>query len=215
MFTLINTENTSFFIYLLWISETLRLLLPIIESHVLIFFFQKICLQLWCVNPETGMCTTHHEPGAEGSSCGHKKVQITFLKPVLNEQLLKETMSGLSVHFLFHANYVFLFATEVEQLLVTRKNELLNDKVTARCLTNVSQSLYQMLQTTEMNLPLGKQVFKNQNCINLLQVWPSVPLLVLAEIFIPPFNVLNGYFYVSLNMVAVPNLNPSFSQLVK
>ncbi|XP_068695608.1 A disintegrin and metalloproteinase with thrombospondin motifs 6-like [Montipora foliosa] len=36
------------------------------------FLQEKICLQLWCVKPETGMCTTHHEPAAEGTNCGHK-----------------------------------------------------------------------------------------------------------------------------------------------
>ena len=124
----------------------------------LIFVFQKICLQLWCVNPETGMCTTHHEPGAEGSSCGHEKVQIIFLQPVQGRKLLEEAMSGLrSRSFCLSCQlYAFLFATEIEKLLV-------KNKITARCLTNVSQSLYQTLQTTEMNFeePLGKQVFKN------------------------------------------------------
>ena len=40
------------------------------------FLSQKICLQLWCVNPKTGMCTTHREPASEGTSCGHKMVPI-------------------------------------------------------------------------------------------------------------------------------------------
>ena len=39
---------------------------------------------------------------------------------------------------------------------------------------------------------------------NLLHVFPSVLSFVFAESFIPPFNVLSGYFYVSLNLVAVP-----------
>ena len=39
---------------------------------------------------------------------------------------------------------------------------------------------------------------------NLLHVFPSVPSFVFAESFIPSFNVLSGYYNVSLNMVAVP-----------
>ena len=46
-----------------------------------------------------------------------------------------------------------------------------------RCLTNVYQSLYQTLQTTEMNFeePLGKQVFKSQSC-NPLQSCSSLAI---------------------------------------
>ncbi|XP_074606449.1 A disintegrin and metalloproteinase with thrombospondin motifs 6-like [Acropora palmata] len=44
------------------------------KSHICSapFAKEKICLQLWCVKPETGMCTTHHEPAAEGTICGHQ-----------------------------------------------------------------------------------------------------------------------------------------------
>ena len=38
---------------------------------------------------------------------------------------------------------------------------------------------------------------------NLLQVCPSGPPFVFALLFILPFNVLSGYFYVSLSVVAV------------
>ena len=38
---------------------------------------------------------------------------------------------------------------------------------------------------------------------NLLQDCPSVPPFVLAVLFIPSFKFLSGYFYVSLNLVAV------------
>ena len=37
---------------------------------------------------------------------------------------------------------------------------------------------------------------------NLLQVCTSVPLFVFAVLLKPSFNVLSGYFYVSLNLVA-------------
>lgn len=38
---------------------------------------------------------------------------------------------------------------------------------------------------------------------NLLQVRPSRPPFVFAMLFILSFNVLSGYFYVSLSVVAV------------
>lgn len=38
---------------------------------------------------------------------------------------------------------------------------------------------------------------------NLLQVRPSRPPFVFARLFILSFNVLSGYFYVSLSVVAV------------
>ena len=43
---------------------------------------------------------------------------------------------------------------------------------------------------------------------NLLKVCPSVPIFVFAVQCIPSFNVLNGYFYVSFNLVAVPTVVP-------
>lgn len=36
------------------------------------FLKEKICTQLWCINPVTRMCATHHEPAAEGTECGQK-----------------------------------------------------------------------------------------------------------------------------------------------
>ena len=43
-------------------------------------------------------------------------------------------------------------------------------------------------------------------CFNLLHVSLSVPLLVFAVFFIPYFNVLRSYFYVFLDLMAVPAL---------
>ena len=40
----------------------------------------------------------------------------------------------------------------------------------------------------------------------LIQVYPSMPLFVLGVLFKPSFNVLSGYFYVSLYLVAVLNV---------
>ena len=52
---------------------------------------------------------------------------------------------------------------------------------------------------------LGKQFFKTTISIrfNLLQVCPSVFPFVFAVLFTVSFNVLNSYFYDSLNLVAV------------
>lgn len=36
------------------------------------FLKAKVCVQLWCVKPENGMCVTLHEPAAEGTECGHQ-----------------------------------------------------------------------------------------------------------------------------------------------
>ena len=46
------------------------------------------------------------------------------------------------------------------------KKLLVNDKITASYKTDVSQELFQTLQTTKMNFEklLGYQVFKNHNC---------------------------------------------------
>ena len=40
----------------------------------------------------------------------------------------------------------------------------------------------------------------------LIQVYQSMPLFVLGVLFKPSFNVLSGYFYVSLYLVAVLNV---------
>ena len=39
---------------------------------------------------------------------------------------------------------------------------------------------------------------------NLLQVCPLVPTFVFAALLIPSFNIFKDYFFVSLNLVAVP-----------
>ena len=41
---------------------------------------------------------------------------------------------------------------------------------------------------------------------DLLPVCPSVPTFVFAVLLIPSFNILSDYFYVSLNLVAVPTV---------
>ena len=53
---------------------------------------------------------------------------------------------------------------------------------------------------------LGEQVFKNHNC-NPFQSPSSLSMRVffcISMLSIPCFCVLSGYFYVSLNLVAVP-----------
>ena len=72
-------------------------------------------------------------------------------------------------------------------------------------------SLYQTLQKSKMNLEKQANKGNKKNsghnitiCFNLLHVSLSVPLLVFAVFFIPYFNVLRSYFYVLLDLMAVP-----------
>ena len=116
-----------------------------IETHVLIFFFQKICLQLWCVNPETGMCTTHHEPGAEGSSCGHEKVQIIFLK----------LCQGCPVHFVFLCQL---------RVLTRFRSWMTKSQLGVLQMSPIHYIKRCKQQKWTFKNRLGKQVFKNQNC---------------------------------------------------
>ena len=41
---------------------------------------------------------------------------------------------------------------------------------------------------------------------NLLQFCPSLPPCMFVVLFMPPFNVLTGYFFASLNLVADPSV---------
>ena len=41
---------------------------------------------------------------------------------------------------------------------------------------------------------------------NLLQFCPSLPPCMFVVLFMPPFNVLTAYFFVSLNLVADPSV---------
>ena len=51
-----------------------------------------------------------------------------------------------------------------------------------------------------------KNVSKTTIAILFNQVHPSVPPFVYAALFIPSFNILRGYFSVSLNLLAVPSV---------
>ena len=73
---------------------------------------------------------------------------------------------------------------------------------------HVSQALYQTYKQQ-------KQTLKNCRankfskitiaiCFNLLQVCPSVPSFVFPVLFTPSSEVLSDYFYVLVNLVAVP-----------
>ena len=73
---------------------------------------------------------------------------------------------------------------------------------------NVSQALYQTLETTKTNFEklLRKQAFKKlkfQSVIIFFKFVHLPPRYVFAVVFIYFFNVLSRYFYVSLNLVAV------------
>ena len=50
---------------------------------------------------------------------------------------------------------------------------------------------------------LGEQVFKNHNCNPPSSLSMRVSFCI-SMLSIPCFRVLSGYFYVSLNLVAVP-----------
>ena len=64
--------------------------------------------------------------------------------------------------------------------------------------TDENNELWKTVRLTSFQKPKFQSVF------NLLHVFPSVPSFVFAESFIPSFNVFSGYFYVSLNLMAVP-----------
>jgi len=67
-------------------------------------------------------------------------------------------------------------------------------------------TLYLNLQTTEITLKTVQPYSFSKTPIaihvNLLQFGPSVPFFVFAVLFKPFVNVLSGYFYVSVNLVA-------------
>ena len=41
-----------------------------------------MCVNLYCEKPD-GYCSSNDEPAADGTSCGHKKVQTHPLRPTL------------------------------------------------------------------------------------------------------------------------------------
>ena len=111
-------------------------------------------------------------------------------------------MSWLASPFCFNVSYASLFAMKLEKLFLTGKS-------TTLCQTKMScsQALYQTLETTKTNFEklLRKQVFKKLKFQSVLIFFKFVhppPRYVFAVLF--SFNVLSGYFYVSLNLVAVP-----------
>ena len=62
----------------------------------------------------------------------------------------------------------------------------------------VSRVLYLSLQTTEISFESCTIAIS----VHLFQLGPSVPSFVFAGLFKPFVNVLSGYFYVLLNLVA-------------
>ena len=80
---------------------------------------------------------------------------------------------------------------------------LVNDKRTVSRQTDISllHNVKRYKQQNELWKTVLSSFPKNHNCIrfNLLQVCPSVPLFLLAVLFIPSFRVLSSYFYVSLS----------------
>ena len=83
-----------------------------------------------------------------------------------------------------------------------------NDKITASCPTDIlrSQALNQSVTNNKYKLWKTVRLTSFQNPTisirrNLLQVSPSVLIFIFAVLLIPSFNVLNGYFYVLLNLM--------------
>ena len=85
-----------------------------------------------------------------------------------------------------------------------------NDKITASCRTDIlrSQALNQSVTNNKNKLlkTVRLKSFHNHTISirrNLFQVSPSVLTFIFAVLLIPSFNVLSGYFYVLLNLMAV------------
>ena len=93
-----------------------------------------------------------------------------------------------------------------------KKKLLVNDKIKAFCSTNTLPKQYiKRYKQQKWTLKTCYAITSFQNPtiaihFNLLQVCPSGPPFVLAVLFIPSFKFLSGYFYVSLNLVAVPRV---------
>ena len=93
-----------------------------------------------------------------------------------------------------------------------KKKLLVNDKIKAFCSTKTLPKhyikRYKQQKWTLKTCYAIKSFQKPTIAIrfNLLQDCPSGPPFVLAVLFIPSFTFLSGYFYVSLNLVAVPRV---------
>ena len=91
---------------------------------------------------------------------------------------------------------------------MTEKKLLLNDQITASCQTCRPKPDNQTLQTIKKKklTLLGSAEFLKTSkiairLIFLKGVCPFVPPFTCFVLFIPSFNVLSGYFYVSLSLV--------------
>ena len=97
---------------------------------------------------------------------------------------------GCHAHFVVIANYASLCTMELnvnKEITCKRQNHsFFSNKYTVRLIS---------FQKPTISVRF-----------NLLQVCPSVPTFVFAVLLLPSFNVLSGYFFVSLNSVAVPNV---------
>ena len=80
------------------------------------------------------------------------------------------------------------------------KSQLLVKQVSPKNNLNVTSNKNELLKTVRLTSP-HKQIAIR---FNLLEIYPSERPLVFAGIFILSFNILNGYFYVSFNLVAIP-----------
>ena len=90
-----------------------------------------------------------------------------------------------------------LLAMKIEKLLV-------NEKVTAPRQTNASLQHYFKCYKQVLTTCYANEFSKTT--VSILQVCPSVPPSLFAVLITPSFNALNGYLYVSPNLVTVPTL---------
>ena len=91
--------------------------------------------------------------------------------------------------------------------LTLTKKFLVNDKITAFLPTSIISNVTN--NTNEHWKTVRLTSFQNPTTeirFNLLHVCPFVPTFVFAVLLLPSFNVLSGYFFVSLNSVAVPTV---------
>ena len=87
--------------------------------------------------------------------------------------------------------------------LTLARNFLVNDE--QLCIKQISLPRYRIKRFKQEKWTFKTCQTNNSNYLNLLQGFPSLPSLpVFAGFFIPSFNVLSGYYDVSLNLVAVP-----------
>ena len=141
----------------------------------------------------------------------YKHLRYVIVSSVCCHISCRVHVKGLDHAFL---NFILLIlpVTIHHALWNLTKTELLsvNDKITASCPTDIlrSQALNQSVTNNKNKLWKTVRLKRFQNPTisirrNLFQISPSVLTFIFAVLLIPSFNVLSGYFYVLLNLMAV------------